>query len=82
MRKLPIVTAAVAVLLLVMSGCGQPAQDAASVWQIVSEANLTKGQMAQQKKARRLPGPAVLAGLRTPANPFSLKPPVTTAFGS
>ena len=51
MFKLPTVTVAVAVLLLVISGCRQPAQDAASVWQNVSEANLTRGQMAQREKA-------------------------------
>lgn len=51
MRKLPIVTVVVAVLLLVTSGCRQPAQDAASLWQIVSEAKLTKSQMAQREKA-------------------------------
>ena len=51
MFKLPTVTVAVAVLLLVTSGCRQTAQDAASVWQIVSEAKLTKSQMAQREKA-------------------------------
>jgi hypothetical protein len=51
MHNSSVVTAAGAMLFLVVSGCGQPAQDAATAWQTVAEAKLTAAQTAQREKA-------------------------------
>ena len=51
MKELHAVVITLASLVLIVTGCPQPAQETAEAWTVVEEGDMTPGQLAQQKKA-------------------------------